>query len=210
MTWITETMSALGLPGLFVLMGLESAGAPIPAEIVLPFGGYLVYLHRMSFLGALAATNLGGLAGFLLQYALGRLGGRPLLRKYGPYLLISNAHLDRAERWFAEQGPRAVFVARLLPVVRGLISLPAGAARMPLSTFILWSLAGAFPWTLGLVLAGWAAGAYWTMVVEWAHRIGLYLLLVAVVVACAWFMKRARFSQRAAVGQAKRASKGSD
>jgi membrane protein DedA with SNARE-associated domain len=96
MTWITNTMSDLGLSGLFVLMGLESAGAPIPAEIVLPFGGYLVYLHRLSFWGALLATNLGGLAGFLLQYALGRLGGRPLIRKYGPYLLISHSHLDRA------------------------------------------------------------------------------------------------------------------
>lgn len=76
------------------------AGAPIPAEIVLPFAGYLVHMHRMSFVGTLVATNLGGLAGFLLQYALGRLGGRPLVRKYGPYLLISPDHLDRADHWF--------------------------------------------------------------------------------------------------------------
>jgi membrane protein DedA with SNARE-associated domain len=209
MAWITETMSDLGLSGLFVLMGLESAGAPIPAEIVLPFGGYLVYLRRISFWGALAATNLGGLAGFLLQYALGRLGGRPLIRKYGPYLLISPAHLDKAERWFADQGPRAVFVARLLPVVRGLISLPAGAARMPLPTFILWSLAGAFPWTLILILAGWGAGAYWSVVTEWAHRVGLYLIIATICVTCAWVLLRAWGNQRSTLRQAKRADKGS-
>lgn len=198
LVWITQTLSNLGYSGVFVLMGLESAGAPIPAEIVLPFGGYLVYQHRMSLVGMLVAANLGGLVGFLFQYALGRLGGRPLVQRYGPYLLISAEHISRADRWFAEHGPRAVFVARMLPVVRGLISLPAGAAEMRLLPFLLWSLTGAFPWTLGLIGAGWAAGTYWSTVTQWAHRTGLYVLLGAIPIGGAWMLRKRRLTAAAA------------
>ena len=188
--WITQTLSNLRYAGVFVLMGLESAGAPIPSEIILPFGGYLVHQHRMSLVGVLVAANLGGLVGFLIQYALGRLGGRPLVRKYAAYLLISGEHLNRADRWFAEHGSRAVFLARMLPVVRGLISLPAGAAGMRLMPFLLWSLAGAFPWTLALIAAGWAAGAYWSSVSQWIQRLGIYGFLVVLPVGVVWILLR--------------------
>lgn len=188
--WITQTLSSLRYAGVFVLMGLESAGAPLPSEIILPFGGYLVHQHRMSLAGMLVAANLGGLVGFVLQYALGRLGGRPLVRRYAAYLLISEEHLNRADQWFAEHGPRAVFLARMLPVVRGLISLPAGAAGMPLVPFLTWSLAGAFPWTFALIAAGWAAGAYWSSVARWAHRLGLYGLLAVVPIGVVWILLR--------------------
>ncbi len=189
---LVSSLTTLGYAGLFTLMGLESAGAPIPAEIVLPFAGYLVFSHQMGFLGAMIAANLGGLAGFLLQYALGRYGGRPLLRRFGHYLLISPKHLEEADRWFGRYGGKAVFLARLLPIVRGLISLPAGAARMPLGPFVLWSLAGAFPWTLGLILAGWGLGALWPAVTKWAHAAGLYLLLAAALPVAIWVVRRRR------------------
>ena len=195
MTWITDALSALGPTGVFVLMGLESAGAPIPAEIVLPFAGYLVFLGRMSLTEALVAANLGGLAGFALQYLVGRLGGRYLLAKYGRFLLITPQHLEAADRWFARYGGRAVFWSRMLPVVRGLISLPAGAARMRFGPFLLWSVAGAFPFTIALVLAGWVLGALWPRVTELAHSVGWYLLAAAELLA-GWWLWRRRDRQR--------------
>lgn len=136
--WITQALAQLGTAGLFVLMGLESAGAPVPAEVVLPLCRLPHSLREDAAGGCPGCGQPGGLSGFLLQYAFGRYGGRPLVEKVGHYLLISPQHLDQADRWFARHGNKAVFLARLLPVVRGLVSLPAGAARMPLIPFILW------------------------------------------------------------------------
>jgi Cd2+/Zn2+-exporting ATPase len=181
--WVAALMTAHGNLGLVLLTALESMGAPIPAEIVLPFAGYLVFAGRLGFMSAVLAASLGGLVGFLGQYAVGRAGGRPLILHYGRYLLITPHHLAQADRWFARYGDRAVLIARLLPVVRGLVSLPAGAAGMPVLPFALWSVAGTLPWTFGLIGAGWALGDLWPLVTSWTHRGGVALGIAAVAAA---------------------------
>ena len=181
--WVATVLTARGNLGLMALTALESMGAPIPAEIVLPFAGYLVFAGRITFTGAVLAATVGGLVGFLAQYALGRAGGRAFILRYGRYFLITPHHLDLADAWFHRYGERAVLIARLLPVVRGLVSLPAGASGMPLLPFTVWSVIGTLPWTLGLIGAGWALGDLWPLVTHWAHRGALTAGIVAAVAA---------------------------
>ncbi len=181
--WVATVLTARGNLGLVILTSLESMGAPIPAEIVLPFAGYLVSTGRIGFISAVIASTAGGLVGFLGQYAIGRAGGRALILRYGRYVMITPRHLAQADEWFQRYGDRAVLIARLLPVVRGLVSLPAGAAGMPVLPFAAWSVLGTLPWNVGLIAAGWALGDLWPLAARWAHRGAVAAVIVAVAVA---------------------------
>lgn len=180
--------STAGYAGVVVAMALESACIPIPSELILPLAGWSVArgLHEpltgaaWSFWPAVTAGVLGNTLGSLLAYAVGRVGGRPLLERYGRYVLVSSHDLDLADRWFARWGDATVFFTRMLPVVRTFISLPAGIARMPLWRFLLFSILGAVPWTIALVFAGQALGDNWLAVRE--ALTGLDYLVAAVVV----------------------------
>jgi membrane protein DedA with SNARE-associated domain len=150
-----------GYGGIFGLMVLESMGAPVPSEIVLPFAGFLVSEGRTNLwlvatVGALACN-----AGSALAYEIGRYGGRPLIARWGRYVLLTPEDLGRAERFFARFGGRAVLIGRLLPVVRGLISYPAGVARMGRVRFHLYTFLGSWPWCLALAVIGQALGRAW-------------------------------------------------
>lgn len=150
-----------GYGGLFGLLALESVGAPIPSEIVLTFAGALVSERHMNLwfagtLGALACT-----AGSAVAYEIGRWGGRAFIERWGHYLLLTREDLDRAEHLFQRMGGRAVFLGRMLPVVRGLVSYPAGVARMGRLRFLLYTFAGSWPWCVGLVALGLELGRAW-------------------------------------------------
>lgn len=186
--WLTHA----GYWALFFGMVLESAGIPLPSEIILPFGGYLVAIGRVSLVGALAAALAGGIAGGVLLYLIGLYGGRPLLVRYGRYVLIREHHLDDADRWFARYGGWSVFVGRLLPGVRTYISLPAGIARMPFGRFLLYSLLGSAPWTLGLLLAGRALGSHWQSIGHIVSRLDAALVVVVLVIVAALLWRRRR------------------
>ncbi|WIG60882.1 MAG: DedA [Ktedonobacterales bacterium] len=149
-----------GYMGIVLAMALESCCIPLPSEIVMPLAGYMVYKYpeQFSLPGVAIAGALGCVIGSAVAYGIGASGGRPLLLKYGRYILISKADSDRADRWFNRHGAPVAFFSRLLPVVRTYISLPAGISRMPFGTFILFTLLGSLPWTLALAFVGYKLG----------------------------------------------------
>ncbi|MGE5851079.1 MAG: DedA family protein [Candidatus Methylomirabilota bacterium] len=156
--WITETIFALGYPGIVALMALESSFFPFPSEVVLPPAGYLAAQGRMNAWIALGAGILGSLIGAVFNYVLAVRLGRPLLHRYGKYLLIKETALDRAEEYFRSHGEISTFVGRLIPVIRQYISLPAGLARMRLDLFAFYTALGAGIWCAILTWIGWYLG----------------------------------------------------
>jgi membrane protein DedA with SNARE-associated domain len=161
---------AVGYLGVTVAMAIESAMVPLPSELILPFAGFLVsdpsqvepLTHgAWSFWIVVVAATIGNTIGSLIGYAIGAWGGRPFLERWGRYLLIRPHELELADRFFQRYGPATAFVSRLLPIVRTFISFPAGVARMPLGTFVAYSTAGAFLWSIVLVFAGVQLGSRW-------------------------------------------------
>lgn len=177
-----DVVETLGLPGVFVLMVLESMVFPVPSEAVLPPAGWLAFEGRMGFWAAFVAATAGTLVGSLLSYAMGYYGIRPFLEKHGKYVLVNKHHLDLTHAFFERRGAAfAVFFSRFVPVVRHLISIPAGSARMPLAPFCLATVAGGAGWNLTLLYAGYKLGENWHAVTEWVEAAKLPLLAVALV-----------------------------
>lgn len=158
---IVSTISRLGYAGIVLLMGIESACIPLPSEIIMPFSGYLVYAGRFNLWAVGVAGAFGCVVGSLVAYSVGMYGGRPLIEKYGRYILISRHDLDLADRWFDRFGEVIVLASRLLPVIRTFIAFPAGVARMNLKKFVIYTFLGSLPWCLGLAYAGQKLGEQW-------------------------------------------------
>jgi membrane protein DedA with SNARE-associated domain len=159
--FIISVIEQLGYAGVFVGMTLESVGLPIPSEVIMPFAGYVVWEGGLTLIGITLAGTLGCLVGSLIAYYIGRWGGRPLLERYGKYVLISTRELDMADKWFDKYGDRAVFVSRLLPVIRTYISFPAGIVNMDVKKFSLYTVLGSLPWCFGLAYIGVLLGPHW-------------------------------------------------
>ncbi|WP_026692624.1 DedA family protein [Peribacillus kribbensis] len=153
----------------------------IPSEIVLGYGGYLVDLGQMNFIGAVIAGVIGGTIAQLFLYWAGYYGGRPFLEKYGKYILINKHHIDVAEQWFEKYGGGVVFGARFIPVVRHAISIPAGIAKMPIMKFIGYTLAAIIPWTIGFIYLGTVLGKNWSHIKEAASPYVTPLLFIAAI-----------------------------
>jgi membrane protein DedA with SNARE-associated domain len=154
---LLEWVESLGYIGIVIGLAIEV----IPSEIVLGFGGYLVSEGRVTFGGAVFFGTLGALLQQWILYAIGRYGGRPFLLKYGKYLRIKDKHVDLAERWFERYGPIIVFTARFVPVMRQVISIPAGMARMNFTLYTFLTLLASVPWSLLFVWLGWKLGDNW-------------------------------------------------
>jgi len=183
--FLDSIYAAFGYLGVVLAMAIESAAIPLPSELILPFAGWSVSRGTIepltgapwTYAGAVIAGVVGNTAGSLLAYAIGAYGGRPLLARYGKYVLISTHDVDLAESWFRRFGSATVFFSRMLPVVRTFISIPAGIARMPLWRFVLFSVLGAIPWVMLLVWAGVVLGDHW---MDLKHQLkGLDYLVVA-------------------------------
>jgi len=159
--FIISVIEQLGYAGVFVGMTLESVGLPIPSEVIMPFAGYVVWKGGLTLIGITVAGTLGCLAGSLIAYYIGMWGGRPLLERYGRYVLIRKRELDSADKWFDKYGDKAVFVSRLLPVVRTYISFPAGIVKMDVRKFSLYTVLGSLPWCFGLAYIGVLLGPHW-------------------------------------------------
>ena len=159
--FIIATISAAGYLGVAALMAIESACIPLPSEIIMPFSGYLASTGRFDLVLVATAGAVGCNIGSTAAYALGRWGGRPFVERWGPYMLISRGDLSAADRFFSGYGGIAVLVARLLPVVRTFISLPAGIARLPQLKFQLYTFIGSWPWCFALAYAGYRLGQKW-------------------------------------------------
>jgi membrane protein DedA with SNARE-associated domain len=158
--WLADTILRLGYPGIIVLMAIESSVLPLPSELVMPPAGYLAAKGQMNAILAVAAGTLGSVIGALVNYALALFVGEPLLRKYGRYVLVSGRSLDRTEAFFRRHGEISTLLGRLLPVVRHLISIPAGVSRMSLRRFILFTALGAGVWCAILTYLGWIIGRH--------------------------------------------------
>jgi membrane protein DedA with SNARE-associated domain len=186
-----DAVTTLGYPGIFAAMVAENLFPPIPSELVLPLAGFEVDSGDLSFLLVVAAATLGSLAGALILYAIGLYGGRPAVLKWGRVLRVSPADLDRAEDWFDRWGDWVVLVARVIPIARSLVSIPAGMMRMGLVRFIALTTLGSLAWNLVLVGAGYQLGANWEDVTSTIERyssviraLAVLAVLAAVVVGC--------------------------
>lgn len=188
--WALEIMRAFGYLGLALVLVVENLFPPIPSEAVLPLAGFLVGLGRMSFWGAVAAATGGAYVGALILYALGRWGGRPLVLRYGRLLRVEEGGLERAEGWFGRYGDWVVLFARVVPLARSVVSVPAGTMRMPLLRFSVLTLAGSAAWNVALIWAGRLLGENWEAVGRWAGTYSdvVVVLLGATVFVCGGYL----------------------
>jgi membrane protein DedA with SNARE-associated domain len=202
--WIVAVISATGYFGVVMLMAIESACIPLPSEVIMPFAGYLVSIGQFSLVGAATMGALGCNVGSTVAYFVAAHGGRKVFERWGAYVLISPAELDRAEQFFARYGAITVFVGRLLPVVRTFIAFPAGLARMPMMQFQIYTFIGSWPWCFGLAYIGYLLGARWNSDPTFRSLFHRFDAVIVVLLAAAlgWFVwMRLRESLRAGRGE---------
>lgn len=189
---ITDAIAATGYWGIAIGMAIESANIPLPSEVILPFGGYLVSTGRLEFYRAVLAGTIGGTVGSILSYYLGLLGGRPFLLKYGRYFGFSIKHLDQATGWFERYGEATVFFTRLMPIVRTFISLPAGIGGMNFKKFVFYTFMGSLPWSLLLTYVGFKLGQNWKAIEPLYHKLDIVVALGLVALAVYLWLRRKR------------------
>src|SRR5256714_7628512 len=185
--FISKVMIGTGYSGIMILMAIESACIPLPSELIMPFAGYLVYEGTFKLFWAATAGAIGCNVGSVIAYELGYYGGRPMVEKYGHYLLLSRNEIDWADRFFKRWGHAAVFIARLLPVVRTFIALPAGVARMPRLRFHIYTFLGSWPWCFALAYLGMKAGEHWDYLRDYFHKFD-FAIAIVLVAGAAWFI----------------------
>ncbi len=189
--FVKAVISSMGYGGIVLLMGIESACIPLPSEVIMPFSGYLVYTGRFSSLFMVATLGaIGCNLGSILAYEVGAYGGRPLIERYGRYILMNKHDLDVADRLFHKWGSAMVFIGRLLPVIRTFIALPAGIARMPRVKFHVYTFLGSWPWCFMLAYVGMQLGERWETdprLKMWFHRLDA-LILGVIVIAVVYFV----------------------
>ena len=198
---ISSFIEHYGYLAVFVLMVLESACIPIPSEVTMLFGGAAANAVFARSIGLADPLNFvvvgllgiaGNLVGSWIAYGVGRAGGRPLIERWGRFVFLREHELVRAEAWFAEHGEAAVFVSRLLPVIRTFISLPAGVAEMPFWRFSIYTALGCLPWTFALAGAGYALGSRWTVVERYLRPISIVVGVVLLAAIAYWLVRRSR------------------
>ncbi|MCX6462771.1 MAG: DedA family protein [Pseudonocardiales bacterium] len=198
--WVVDLMETLGAPGVGLAIALENLFPPLPSEVFLPLAGFAAARGELSVGAAIVWTTLGSLVGALALYGLGAGLGRERLRAIADRMpLVDVGDIDKAEEWFARHGPKAVFFGRMIPLVRSMISVPAGVERMPLPLFAALTTAGSLIWNSAFVLAGYGLGENWHVVEQYAG-IASRVVLVAVVLALVWFVVRKVRARRAVSG----------
>ena len=204
---VTQIYEAVGYIGVALWVAIESVVIPIPSELVLPFAGFLVGTgaavepltgQPWSYWLVVLTGTLGATIGALVAYAIGAWGGRPVIQRWGRYVGITGADLDRAEAFFARHGEAASFFGRMVPVIRSLVSFAAGVARMPLGRFIVFSFLGSLPFTALLVFAGVQLGANWESIGGVIKRFEYAIVGVLAIIVVAWIWIRVVKPRRAA------------
>ena len=193
--WLLTVIGALGYPGIFLLMAMESSVIPVPSELVMPPAGYLAQQGLMNIWLAIACGTVGSLVGAYANYFAARYLGRPLLLKYGRHVWITEAKFARVERFFHEHGEISTFIGRLLPVVRHLISLPAGLAGMNHFRFSLYTLLGAGIWVTILTWIGYYIGQERELIMRYSHQALAGVLVVCALLAAAYIWRHRRKSR---------------
>lgn len=187
-----EHIASLGYWGIAIGMAIESCNIPLPSEVILPFGGYLVSQGKLNYFLAALAGNIGGTVGSIVSYYLGAKGGRPFLERYGRYFLISHRELAVADRYFARWGEATVFFTRLLPVVRTFISFPAGVSRMNFKRFVVYTFLGSLPWSFLLTHLGVRLGQHREVISHWFHRFDwavIFFIIIGLISFLWWRLR---------------------
>jgi len=185
--FISHLVGTTGYAGVAILMAIESACIPLPSELIMPFAGFLVFQGSLKLVWVATAGAIGCNMGSLVAYEIGYYGGRPLVERYGRWILMGRRELDWADRFFERWGEAAVFIARLLPVIRTFIALPAGVARMTRGKFHLYTFAGSWPWCFALAYAGMKLGENWRTLGKYFHQMDA-VIGVVLVTGLVWFV----------------------
>lgn len=190
--WLVDTVGSMGYPGIFLLMAMESSIIPVPSELVMPPAGYLAFQGKMSMVTAILCGTLGSLAGAYANYYASHYLGRPLIIRYGRYVLIPPEKFERVERFFLRHGEISTFIGRLLPVVRHLISIPAGLSGMNHLRFSLYTLLGAGIWCSILTGIGYVIGENQQLIMRYSHQALLWVSIfsIALISVYVWWQRR--------------------
>ena len=186
--WLVSTVGKMGYTGITALMFLESSFFPFPSEVVMPPAGYLAWKGEMNLWAVLLAGIAGSILGAVFNYWIAVKFGRPFLLKFGKYFFVSPESIDKADKFFEKHGHISTLVGRLLPVIRQYISLPAGIARMPMKTFILFTAAGAGAWVAVLTFLGYILGEHQELLKEYLHVITLGCVALAALITCSYLL----------------------
>jgi len=192
--WLLNTLNAMGYPGIFALMAMESSVFPVPSELVMPPAGYLAHQRQMNIWMVILVGTVGSLVGAYANYFVSRWLGRPLVLKYGKYVWITEKKFEKVETFFLNHGEISTFIGRLLPVIRHLISIPAGIARMNHLRFSLYTLAGAGLWCTILTWIGYFIGKERALIIKYSHQavIGVVIFSAILIAVYIWIQKKGR------------------
>lgn len=193
LSWIGQlaitAIHALGYGGILVMMALESMVFPLPSELVMPFAGFLCVQGTFKFWLVVLFSSLGSIIGSLISYYIGYYGGKKVINKWGKYLLLNEEDLQKTEQWFEKKGEITIFISRFIPVVRHLISIPAGIGKMNLKRFCIYTLVGATLWNTFLAYLGLKLGENWSTVRQYSEYISIPIATIIILIG-AYFIYR--------------------
>ncbi|MEM0158627.1 MAG: DedA family protein [Thermoplasmataceae archaeon] len=204
---VQSLMISLGYPGIFILMVLEGTLLPIPSEVVMAFGGYLAFSGGLqpfdgipAYIILLISGTVGNTVGAYLAYAIGRYGGIPIILKYGRYVLLDQKSVDRTHAWFLKYGPVSVFFTRLVPIFRTFISIPAGIAKMKLTSFLGLTFLGSLLWDALLIYFGYSLGPNWNQIIADFDKYTYIAIAIAAALIVFWLIQKIRERKSQALG----------
>ncbi len=185
--FVIALISLLGYPGIFILMALESMIFPVPSELVMPFAGFLIASGGFDWTLVFVSSTLGSIFGSLVSYWVGAKYGHKFIVKHGKYFFLNERHLAQSEAWFKKRGEITILIARFVPVVRHLISIPAGISKMNLGKFLLYTAIGAGIWNMILAYAGFFLGVNWLLIRQYTEPLSI-VVAVGLVIAVIWVL----------------------
>ena len=185
--FIVSFISSTGYACVFILMTLESMIMPVPSEAVMPFAGFLIATGDFNFPLVIIFSTIGSITGSLISYYIGMWGGRPFIEKCGKYVLLDKHHLELTEKFFNKRGEITIFVCRFIPVIRHLISIPAGMGKMRIGRFILYTVVGAGIWNAFLAYVGYVLKSNWSEVLKYSHIIDI-VIIIAILAAIGYYV----------------------
>jgi membrane protein DedA with SNARE-associated domain len=188
--FFTKVIETGGYTGIFILMALESMVAPVPSEAVMPFAGFLVTTGTFSMPMVIIVSSIASIVGSLISYYMGYWGGKPVVLKFGKYLLLDKHHLEMTENFFAKYGEKTIFICRFIPVVRHLISIPAGIGKMNIWKFTIYTVAGAAIWNAFLAYLGVWLAERWKLVHDYSRYLDYIMVVIIIAGVGYWIMKR--------------------
>jgi membrane protein DedA with SNARE-associated domain len=188
--WVLDIIQSMGYLGIVFLMFLDGISFPIPSEVIMAFSGWLAYDGEFNLLFVILTGTLGSVIGAIVAYGIGYTGGRVLVQRFGRYVLMGDDSLDKAEAWFKHYGDWAIFLTRFVPLVRTLISFPAGIAKYDLKRFILYTALGSLIWNAVLAYLGYLLGPEWENIIDFFDRYSMVAVAALAIIAVWWVLHR--------------------